>query len=333
MTASSLSIIPRCLLGNPLRRLAVVCGLPVSGRKEELMERLTTAAADAPPTSTSRTKPVVLSIDVGIRNLAFSLFSPVSSSAASSRKVDAKQDLATSPPTIKLHAWRRLSLLAQDGDEGAHVDTATKAFTPAALAKTANAFLQETVLQSKPLPTHILIERQRWRSGGGSSVLEWTVRVNTLEAMLHASLRTLRDIGAWEGEVVSIQPERVKQLFFDADPMKTRTDSKKLKIELLKSWLGQKGVIVRPGNVEVGHMLDAYRDASKGAKRGRSKRVTEEEGVEGGSLTLDKKLDDLTDSLLQGIAWLRWQENRTLLRLTMDLEPSGISPSQDGSSY
>ncbi|KAI0428776.1 mitochondrial resolvase Ydc2 [Xylaria sp. FL1042] len=347
----TLGTIPRSLRAGQLKRLSFLCGLPVGGRKEELITRLTTAAAaavsNASPPARSRTAgPVVLSIDLGIRNLAFSLMTPVSTPA--SRKSKASLSTGTSPPPIKLHAWQRLSLLensnSSDEDDAISEDASSAgAFAPAVLAKTANAFLQETVMRLKPLPTHILIERQRWRSSGAPAIQEWTVRVNTLEAMLHASLQTLRDIGAWKGQVASIRPERVGQLFLDAEATdtaaprkeveedvedesgpksrrkrtsgrKTSAEAKKLKIELLKRWLGQGDAVVASGNKNAGLMLDAYRAASSGAKRRRSKRVVEEEtGKE--TVTLDSKLDDLTDSLLQGMAWLRWRENMALLRL------------------
>ncbi|KAI3317524.1 mitochondrial resolvase Ydc2 [Xylariaceae sp. AK1471] len=359
MVASSpaLGMIPRTLRAEQLKRLSFLCGLPLRGRKEELIARLTAASNIAVPLK-SQSTPVVLSIDLGIKNLAFSLLTPLPSSHKTDAKLrkcsganQAPSFLSTSPPAIKLHAWQRLSLLdgpasppAQSGDgDTLDIDTTTGVFAPAALAKTANAFLQKTVLRLKPLPTHILIERQRWRSGGGPAIQEWTVRVNTLEAILHASLRTLRDVKVWEGEVLSIRPERVGQLFLDADKLgarhskklegdeikvsanesgrkrtnspKTSAEAKKLKIDLLGRWLGQGDLIVRPGNLEAGHMLDAYREALKGIKRSRPKRVVEQNEAEGKHLTLDKKLDDLTDSLLQGMAWLRWQENVALLRL------------------
>ncbi|KAI1298669.1 mitochondrial resolvase Ydc2 [Xylaria venustula] len=363
---AALGVIPQSLRAAQLKRLSFLCGLPVGGRKEELITRLTAAAAAAAsPPSHSRADPVVLSIDLGIRNLAFSLMTPVSASAVGKSTAKSKKTrsgnsanqsayLGTSPPGIKLHAWKRLSLLdgaatssSGDGDVALEIDTPTETFSPAELARTANAFLQETVMQFKPLPTYILIERQRWRSGGAAAIQEWTVRVNTLEAMLHASLRTLHDVGIWKVQVTSVRPERVGQLFLDAENpdlkgigedetdassdrkssgkraggRKTSAESKKLKIELLGRWLGQGDSVIAPGNSEAGLMLDAYRHALlKGAKRSRSKRVAGDEETGEERVVLGSKLDDLTDSLLQGMAWLRWQENMALLRLENGVE-------------
>ncbi|KAI1163141.1 mitochondrial resolvase Ydc2 [Nemania serpens] len=367
MAARNLAL-PASLRVGQLKGLSFLCGLPLGGRKDEFIARLTAAAAAAAaPSPEPRAGPVVLSIDLGLRNLAFSLLTPVSPSAL--HKADAKPGAGaaasslfsscTSPPAVHLHLWQRLSLLEvldnSSGQEGggdedlpdadvpdAAADAAADAFSPAALAKTTNTFLQDTVLQLKPLPTHILIERQRWRSGGAAAIQEWTVRVNTLEAMLHASLQTLRHVGAWKGEVVSVWPQRVGQLFLnpsnlgseDASQVKSvgeegsdaaegkrkskrkpSSEIKKLKIQLLGHWLGQGGLVIRPENLGARRMVDAYRESLNSVGRGRSKRAVEVEGEgEEKVLTLDRKLDDLTDSLMQGMAWLRWQENMALLR-------------------
>ncbi|KAI9893339.1 MAG: hypothetical protein M1814_000469 [Vezdaea aestivalis] len=44
---------------------------------------------------------------------------------------------------------------------------------------------------------------------GGPAVQEWTLRVNILEAMLHAVLRTLKEEGKLRAEVVGMSPARV----------------------------------------------------------------------------------------------------------------------------
>lgn len=367
MTASSptLGVIPLSLRAKQLKRLAFLCGLPLTGRKDELVARLTAAASNAPPPAKPRPGPVILSIDLGIRNMALSLLTPASPPVPASRKKSAARSKArgganqapsfvgTGPPLINLHTWRRLSLLesatralARDGEADVpDVDTPGGIFAPPALAKTTSVFLRETVLRLKPAPTHILIERQRWRSQGSTAILEWTVRVNSLEAMFHASLQTLRDVGVWNGVVVSVRPESVGQLFLDEEGdsstgakdvaqdvgpeeseieestskpkkrrgKKTSAEAKKLKINLLNRWLDQ-GDLVEPSNTDARRMLDAYREASKPTRRTRAKRVVVEDEAEDKPLVLDKKLDDLTDSLLQGMAWLRWQENTALLQ-------------------
>ncbi|KAJ0419939.1 mitochondrial resolvase Ydc2 [Aspergillus carlsbadensis] len=104
-----------------------------------------------------------------------------------------------------------------------------------------------STLISRYNPTHILIERQRFRSGGGSAVQEWSLRVGVFEGMLWAVLGTLRaqskarlgDQGVLERNrdgngvkgdgtepawpvVVSIEPGRVGRYFM---PQGASTDS------------------------------------------------------------------------------------------------------------
>jgi cruciform cutting endonuclease 1 len=57
------------------------------------------------------------------------------------------------------------------------------------LSKTAYRFVRDTILSAEP--DIILIERQRWRSSSSTAIQQWTVRVNTVEAMLWAALETI----------------------------------------------------------------------------------------------------------------------------------------------
>ncbi|KAK5636570.1 hypothetical protein RRF57_012282 [Xylaria bambusicola] len=324
------------LKAKGLQRLALLCGQSVTGRKAEISARLTRAVAAPPPTSLA-SGPVVLSIDLGIRNLAISLMTPTQASSSASsgphrRKKagaaspsDQLTGFAARPPSITLHHWQRLSLVnAQTtGVNSSTIDdeeaSTEEVFSPANIAQLTNGFLQQTVLRMDPLPTHILIERQRWRSQSSTSILEWTVRVNTLEAMLHASLQALRDVGVYKGDVTSVRPESVGKFFLGAgeegDPARdVSLNIKKAKIEMLGRWLSNDSDVIAPGNKLATEMIDAYKERVMGPRRRKTsvKLDKEENGEE--KLTLDTKLDDLTDSLMQGMAWLRWQENIAILR-------------------
>ncbi|KAI0517255.1 mitochondrial resolvase Ydc2 [Xylaria bambusicola] len=323
------------LKAKSLQRLALLCGLNVGGNKAEISARLARAAA-APPTS-SDDEPVVLSIDLGIRNLAFSLMTPASASPFT-RYYSRKKEVtivspsgqvlgpAARPPSITLHHWERLSLVdAQTSavDSAAVEDEEPReedVFSPAKMAKITNDFLQNTVLCMSPVPTHILIERQRWRTQSSASILEWTVRVNTLEAMLHASLQALRGVGVYEGEVTSVRPEAVAKLFLAADeeppsPKVLKANIKKMKIETLTHWLGEGDDVIEPGTKLARQMIRAYKKRAPYNPQGRGRPPKYDKEEYGEELkVLDAKLDDLTDSLMQGMAWLRWQQNLAILR-------------------
>ncbi|KAI1766516.1 Ydc2-catalyt-domain-containing protein [Hypoxylon sp. FL1150] len=303
----------------PLKQLAFLCGVKSSGNKDELVERLI-AVADARQADPEKSRdPRVLSIDLGIRNLGFSFLVPVASSrrgVEGSPSPDFRQ-----PPPVHLRAWQRRELLSPEGSK-----TQSEKFSPASLAFVADRLVRQDILPLKP--THVLIERQRWRSAGAAGVQEWTLRVNTLEAMLHASLRTLREIGVWHGEILSVAPDRVTQFWppvpgANEDPPKTKSRtvrgaveektpkkktksqlrSKKHKIGVLSSWLAEDERIVQPTNQDTKDAVKRFRDLLTHPRRSK----TAEADLE------SRKLDDLTDCLVQGITWLRWEQNRAFL--------------------
>ncbi|CAI7668087.1 unnamed protein product [Penicillium viridicatum] len=82
----------------------------------------------------------------------------------------------------------------------------------------ANAYALISSLIAAYRPTHVLIERQRFRSGGGSAVLEWTLRVGLLEGMLYAVLHTLRqERGGEVADLVvrGVEPRRVVRYWLE----------------------------------------------------------------------------------------------------------------------
>lgn len=197
---------------------------------------------------------------------------------------------------------------------------ATEAFAPSSLSKTAYGVTTE-LLDLKP--STILIERQRFRSGGASTILEWTIRVNMLESMLWACLGTLRasnsDIASLD--VQAVDPARVahfwteglagiplwpsKDIFVpgselgatitEAVAKKGKVD-KKAKVAIVKSWVaGESETVALTFEGQAAEISEAFKQAR------------------GGRLLAGGKLDDLADCLLQAVAWARWNENRKAL--------------------
>jgi cruciform cutting endonuclease 1 len=183
-------------------------------------------------------------------------------------------------------------------------------------------------------PDIVLIERQRFRSGGGSAIQEWTVRVNTLEAMLWACFETLRanqvtPEGAKFPAVHEVAPKRVASFWTAAleahhppadlfapdfsppdlkvsnSTAKASSTGKKEKIAVLRSWLDGSGGVSLDFSAETQKIAAAF---AQGFKRRKSK-SNETVGADP-VIERETKLDDLADCVLQGAAWVRWEENR-----------------------
>ncbi|KAK3941761.1 mitochondrial resolvase Ydc2 [Diplogelasinospora grovesii] len=315
-----------------LRDLAVKCGLNKTGTRVLLSQGLQDAVTHCKPLpSTAR----ILSIDMGIRNLAFSLLTPEAPSRTSPSHT-------ITPQVPVVHAWKRLSLSSTSSPTSNSLSDSglggVEDFTPSSMCRMAVALVQNHMLPLEP--THILIERQRFRSGGNPAVFEWTVRVNTLEAMLYAIFGTLRSLGKLNANIIPIPPKRVGSfLLSDEDPgdsisvsvvkpdprkAKTRqktaaTVIKKAKINLLGTWL-QDGNVVKLGNAEVKGTAEAFltkwnRTTHRGLLQDKTtkRKKKSDEGSEDEPGETLVKLDDLSDCLLQGLAWLRWQQNVEIL--------------------
>jgi len=313
-----------------LRALALQCGINTSGTKATLASLVTKTLLNHQPLAPGAR---VLSIDLGIRNLAYSLLIP-----------PAVPTLGNPLPIVR--AWRPLALVPPAGEDDAAPD-----FSPASLSQITLSLVQEHLLPLKP--THVLVERQRFRSGGGSGVYEWTVRVNSLEAMLYATFTTLKALGHWDGVVIPVDPKRVgtfmlenpkegRKASYDGDPKESEfeengtegngpqlaaekeaiasagvkgirwnsaREKKKQKIDLLAGWLARDQISME--GIEAQAMKIAFLEKwfPKKYRRLPDPKTLMREGLTENM----KKLDDVTDSLLQGIAWIRWEENKTKL--------------------
>ena len=160
------------------------------------------------------------------------------------------------------------------------IDYAAKAYT-----------LIKTALDTYD-PHTILIERQRYRTAGGAAIQEWTVRVNMLESMFHATLHTFSQIHACDFDVYSVSPRKVTQLWLGEGRQKLNArETKFAKMDVAQRIVNGK---------ETDVSIDII---------GQAKTISEL--FAGESKAGPQKLDDLADSMLQGLAWWKWNLNRS----------------------
>ncbi|KAH8907054.1 ribonuclease H-like protein [Coniochaeta sp. PMI_546] len=316
---------------SELQELARTLGLNQTAPKSALIARLKDALTNhtAPPLDAR-----ILSIDLGIRNLAYALLTP-SQKPQTHPKRRSKDDEASELVPV-VHAWNRVDLRSLSSIGLDHKPLPTQDYTPPSLSVLALDLVRTHLL---PLnPTHVLIEKQRFRSAGGSAVLEWTVRVNSLESMLYAIFATLKSLGHFHGVVIPIDPRRVGPFLLESDRdgaetkvvatevaggrknakkgvtrgevasrVKGAKENKKLKINLVGSWLRDGRGVDFEGESEVMKraFLRRWLPKEKKSKADKEAAAEDEKVIE--------KLDDVADCLLQGVAWLQWEENKRKL--------------------
>ena len=299
------------LKGVELRTLATSIGINSSGTKASLISSLdtqipraalpqshdTAGSAPSPGRSNGDMRANVLSIDMGIRNFCFSRFLVPDSRRVAPQLVQwERKDIGEGPKTLD------------------HV-AVKESFEPHVYAALAYDVLDGIFQEGKP--SHVLIERQRFRSMGAAAVQEWTLRVNMFEAMLYAVLETLKRQGRWDGDVYGVSPARVAHFWVGAAEMETKASREKqkrdeelaektvkiskskqtkaLKIQLVGKWLQDSSKFSVDGQAQESAVK--YRNVQTGK---------EKQSTFG-------KLDDLADSVLQGMAWLKWEANRQLI--------------------
>lgn len=274
----------------------------------------------------------IISVDMGIRNLAYCHLqtklatSKTGEEILASVKVDTwrRMDVSSgavqslqNEPTLSSVSTRKSNGVNDEAleeevedEKGAANGPTKESFDPTTYAERAHTFVSRILKDHNP--THILIERQRFRSQGGPAVLEWTLRVGMFEFMLYATLHTLKQRGAYDTQVVPVQPSMVNRYWMSlngleaelAEKKTTSAAMKQFKIELVRRILEDEDMVDRSlaftGQARelAGQFLDKFQRAKRGT---RSSRLP--------------KLDDLSDCLLQGLAWIAWQENRNRLQI------------------
>jgi cruciform cutting endonuclease 1 len=296
------------LKATELKRIALAIGANSGGTKPVLTERLTTSLLQPRLYSApSPFPPRLLSIDMGIRNLAYCHLSLPIDWNEKSRVL----------PTV--HSWSKVSITSRQHDEDTGKEI-KETYSPSAYAVHAHTLITRLVLSHMAgwmhPPTDILIERQRFRSGGSSAVQEWTLRVNVFEAMLYAVLHTLKEQGKWKGNVWGVAPRKVVDYWIGdgngqecgvkaVKKMSKSREGKEAKIALVEKWLRAGNVVkLESGPQELAVEFLRKRDGGKSA---RSK------GSDGSEKEVLRKLDDVADCLLQGVAWIEWERTRRML--------------------
>lgn len=292
---------------SQLQKVAQACGVSSNGTKRVVTDRIVASLA-SPRVLSANDR--ILSIDMGLRNFAFCLLTPAASSHQG-QGLEPKGSVVASlgssegatearkPPPLTLQDWKVLDL----------AESSVDIKNNQALSPVAVDLINRHLL---PLnPTHILIEQQRYRSAGAAAVQEWTLRVNALEAMLHAILTAMRSLGVWNGEVTAVDPKKAAPFFFDEVRRVPSKQLKKMKIDLLGEWISTRDAkcldLGSPHVTKLAASFIEHWKPVKGIRRGKLK------AAEGNGEKNFRKLDDLTDCIIQGAAWASWQQTRRIL--------------------
>ncbi|KAL8675713.1 MAG: hypothetical protein Q9186_007659 [Xanthomendoza sp. 1 TL-2023] len=331
--ASRLDWLRTCKL-TQLETIARATGINSSGTKpiltSHLQDELSKSHINNLPTSTSvqgkqqqqqqhQQQPLrkdeyrIFSIDMGIRNLAYcQLVLPSTWLQPLPHHI---RPLPPIPVTPTLLHWSRIHV-SKPTDPQPLINTTEplprECFSPSTFAPRAHSFLATHILPHNP--THILIERQRFRSMGGSAVQEWTLRVNMFEAMLYAILQAYSADGKWAGEVAPVMPGKVVKYWLDDDETGVEVKEKEKGKRTTSTSSNEKSkarkmVLVRD-MVQDGWGVQLQGQAKETGNLVIGKREDKKAKAKGKGLG---KFDDLADCLLQGLAWMKWEENKRLV--------------------
>ncbi|KLU81648.1 hypothetical protein MAPG_00733 [Magnaporthiopsis poae ATCC 64411] len=272
-----------------LQQIAAACGIAKSGTKSVVASRIVSALAAHKPVPPGER---LLSIDMGLRNFAFCHFalggSPTGAAAAATAlRRRGKSRASTEKPT-------------------ASSDT----------SPTPSPRLMASIEEEKP-------------SGPALTLHSWEV----LDLTAVGADADVLDYGSKAGLSavavdVAVNPLLASGHFFDSARIPPRM-LKKMKIDLLGGWIcgdgngngdGATGASVTMGSREAERtaeiFLRKWRPAKGAGKRKRTKKSLDDDHDDDDTKKASvqaRKLDDLTDCVIQGAAWSSWQDMRTKL--------------------
>lgn len=276
--AFSLATALRLYTNDQLKKLACNCGLPVSGKKSTLISTIMQGLEDYKTNIEilkSVEKPIkLLSIDLGLKNIA-----------ACHYRLDS---LHSTPHIVR---WKLVSL---DGIEE-HRSLRQPIFASMAVNLVKSEFLHYNT------PSDIiLIEQQRLRSSGSKAVNQHIANINILEGMLHAIIQTY--VNELKSQILleSVSAKQVMKYWIrdpeESDEVSSQNRykvTKKAKVSMAENLL-LLSASASTDNVPftLGPDVNPFDPKIKPKV----------------------KKDDLSDSLLQGLAWILWQQNLHLLQ-------------------
>ncbi|KAG0681205.1 hypothetical protein C6P40_003229 [Pichia californica] len=159
----------------------------------------------------------VLALDMGLKNMSLARL-----------KLDNKEKLPT------LSQWFKINLDPLDCN-----------FNPINYANITTKFIYEQILNNRlsSIPIDLLMERQRFRTGGASSVLESTLKTNTIEAMLCMGLTMNNYLNENPNLKINISSSapgamvKYWQNLYYKDEKISEKESKSFRIELISNML------------------------------------------------------------------------------------------------
>ncbi|ORE03983.1 ribonuclease H-like protein [Rhizopus microsporus var. microsporus] len=202
----------------------------------------------------SKTPSSILSFDLGYRNLAYCV--------------------VTQDATIL--DWAR-------------IDLELTTFHPSVVAPVVRKFIKDRIEYNMKTVDLVLVEQQRARSNGSWTVLEHTLRVNSIEGMIWYGLyETANNIKRPDLDMIALSRQKVDaaweselQRAAAQTAVNNRTTYKKKQaaVRLVQNWLNEK----ENSAIKLDDRLkDMFRE--------------------------EPKKDDLSDCLLQALAWYKWQQ-------------------------
>ncbi|KAI0461985.1 hypothetical protein LJB42_004590 [Komagataella kurtzmanii] len=291
------------------------CGLPIgASNKAQLIEDISLCLARE-SLFTENKKYSIVSIDVGVKNFAFTRLQLEGGDVFKSR---------SSLPSIL--EWFKLDLEQFEG---------MKTFSPLAYSRMAYYLVEKLIFKLSDTglltPSVLLIERQRFRSNGGSSVLESVIKSNIIENMIISNVYAMGQMNNdYKTNIISSSPASMVNFWTNYKMSDGSTylsmnskNSKNSRMVLVDRWFDAllKGT---PASFLLGDQLSNRIKSKELAILARcsnpSRRIyllmemLNKPSI-GSSVV---KGDDLADSLLHGLSLLRFEQNKMKLRENLE---------------